>query len=247
VSRAILIAACMAAASGPAASAARAEVASIAVPQRVAAQAYVSAAREALAAELSERDGRFELETRGRYRDLAFEVEAPVRLTARVANTHALPSLVVWMELEAGGRIVQRVPVRFAVRWLKPALVAKRGLDAKAALAAELFELREVDVSRVHGGAVVASPAQLEGKRLRRDLAANAVLALADVEDRPPVEAGERIQVRAYVGRVTVQTTAIAERDGFVGARIAARVPGAEVRLRVEVTGENQARVTNDG
>lgn len=208
--------------------------------------AYVDFAQAALLESLRSREGRVELTTRGDYRDVALASGGDLKLRARVANADATPNVVVWVDIVVANRIVRHLPVHFRVSRFLPALVAKRRLPARSGLETDMFEQREMNVARVRGGAVT-SLAQLRGKRLRRELAADDVLPLAAIEERPPVEVGERIQIVAHIGRVTVQTTAIAQRDGFTGQRIDARLLDGSTTLSVEVVGEDRARVQGDG
>jgi flagella basal body P-ring formation protein FlgA len=153
--------------------------------------------------------------------------------------------MLVWVDVSVDGHVRRTLPVSFEVRWIKPALVVNEHVAAKLELGADRVTLREVDVARAHGEALT-SVAQLQGKRLRRELGANAVLGSEDIEDKPPVAAGEQIAVLASVGRVTVRTVGIAQRDGFSGDRIGVRVGDGKQRLRAKVIGENQVRVVDD-
>jgi flagella basal body P-ring formation protein FlgA len=214
--------------------------------QLVLANDYLQAAQRVLAQELAAHEGRFEFEPRGTYRDLVVQAEDRAALQARMASTSVSPNMVVWVEVSSGTQLVRRLPVSFQVRWFKAALVAKHRIQAKTALGPDLFALQEVDVAKF-GGRCVDSIAHLAGKRLKRELDADAVLGQNQMEDRPPVETGARIEVAARVGRVIVQRTAIAERDGWRGQRIGARVVDTDERLNVEVVGDNKAEVIGDG
>lgn len=205
---------------------------------------YVAVAQRALLAELDSREGRWDVQPRGQYRDV--QVPADVELRARVANAQALPNVAVWMELSAGDRVVRRFPVHFQVSWFKPALVARNRIEARTALSSDMFMVQEVDIAKVRGAAV-ETVTQLEGKRLKRELDANATLALNQMEDRPPVELGERIDIATRVGRVVVHRTAIAERDGRQGQRINARLLDSDEKLSVTIVGDNKAEVAGDG
>lgn len=210
------------------------------------ARAYVAAAAAELERAFATFDGRIELEPRGKYSDLKLRDVEAVQLRVRSVRAEMASLAVVWVDIVSGGRALRRVPVRFGVRWFRSALVARARLSSRTALTPEMFELRETDTAHL-GGRVVTQFAEIVGQRLRRDVTARAVLALDAIEARPPIETGEVIQVTATVGGVRVQRAAIAQRDGFAGQRIAARVVDGSDVLRVEVVGEDLAKVYGDG
>src|SRR5688572_24774163 len=158
------------------------------------AQDYIAVATAELDRALERGEGRIEVQPLGHHADLEVSSAADLRLRARAPASVPTYRMVVWVDLLREARIVRRVPVHFNVRWLKPALVARRRLHAGAALVPEMFEQRICDVAAVKG-AVVTSFGELEGQRLRCVLEQDAVLPLAAVEARPPVEAGEQITV----------------------------------------------------
>lgn len=213
---------------------------------RIPARQYTDAAHAALLARLRQSDGRFELELRGRYRDLTVSGLGGISLQARIINPRAMPESVVWMDVSMHSRVVRHVPVRFRVHWFKPVLVAKHRIEARTPLLPEMFDVQEADVA-VFSGDAADSMARLANTRARRNLNANAVLALNAIEPRPAVEVGQRIDVTTQVGRVIVRRSAIAEHDGHTGQRISARLPDSDERLSVRVTGHNAARVSDDG
>jgi flagellar basal body P-ring formation protein FlgA len=128
------------------------------------------------------------------------------------------------------------------VRWIRPALVTREPLASKLALSESQVVLKELDAAGSHGEPLV-SVAQLQGKRLRRELGENAVIGSEDIEDQPPVAAGEKIDVYAKVGGVVVRTVGVAQRDGFNGDRINVRLANPPETLRVQVIGANRAAV----
>lgn len=215
-------------------------------PQRIAATRYIEIAAAELRAKLQVRDGHIEMRLRGHYSDVEIAGTGPVSLRLRPQQTGPASRMVVWIDFLAGDHIVRSVPIHFDVQWLKPALVARSNLRAGLAPTAQTFELREADVAAARGEAVT-SFGDLDGTRLKRGLNAGAVLTRAALEVRPPVEAGEQISVTASMGGVVVRRAAIAQRDGFQGERIGARLLKSGQIVRVEVVGENAAKVQEDG
>lgn len=210
------------------------------------AQQYVGMAQRAMEEELRSRGGRIEVAARGEYRDIELPGTSALEVKTRVAQGHAAGSALVWIELVSEGRIERRVPVSFRVKWFKPVLVTRTALKARSALAPQMFCVDEAEITNVRGEALSRFE-QLIGKRLKHDLRENVPLGLGDVEDRPPVQAGDAIQVVATVGKVRVQRMAVAQSDGFPGQRIRARVEKENETLRVEVIGAGLARVVGDG
>jgi flagellar basal body P-ring formation protein FlgA len=210
--------------------------------QTLPAAALVEQARTQLLAALAPRDGRFVLQPLTEPRALALPAGRP-QLTAR-APQQIGPRMKVWLDVAVDGRHYVSVPVTFAVTWLRPALILTRAQPAKAVLGADAVALGEVDAAPA-GGAVVQESRQLVGKRLRRGLNEGAVLRETDLEERPAIAAGAGVDVFTAVGRVVVQTKAIAERDGFVGQSIAARTLQTNESLMIEVIGEDRAIVSN--
>jgi flagella basal body P-ring formation protein FlgA len=121
----------------------------------------------------------------------------------------------------------------------------KQAQSARVPLTAEMVTLGEVDAALI-GGEILQDTQQLSDQRLRRDMAAGAALRRSDIEIKPPVTAGTNVDVFAQVGRIVVQTRAVAERDGFVGQSISARLPNTQEQLMIEVIGEDRAIVSNN-
>lgn len=211
--------------------------------QHIAAERYVSLAGKALSQVLGN-DGAVVITPIGAYHALTVPAGA-VELRARVPSVILRSRMLAWIDVQVDGRLRVPVPVKFEVRNFRPALVTTRRVQAKAALLAEQVELRRVDVA-VLGGEAVADPGLLAGKRLRRDLAAEAVVTADVLEERPPIELGERIDVYARVGRVVVRTVGIAEQDGFVGSRIGVKVVKSGRRLQAWIAPDKRVWVNED-
>lgn len=190
---------------------------------------------------LAGKPGRVEVMLVGRYREAGFPA-GELKLSSRLAAGRIQPRMHVWVDVSLNGRVVRSVPVAFDVRWLRQALVTREPLAAKLALNPSRVVLKEIDVAGAHGEPLI-DVGQLEGKRLRRELGVNAVIGAEDIEDQPPVAAGENIDVYAKVGGVVVRTVGVAQRDGFNGDRINVRLANRPETLRVQVIGVNRATV----
>jgi flagella basal body P-ring formation protein FlgA len=162
-------------------------------------------------------------------------------LSARAAADRIRPRMVVWVDVTANGRLQKSVPIAFDVHWLRTALVSREQMSAKISLSADRFEIKEVDVAAIQGEPVTLE--QLSGMRLRREMRPGAVLTSDAMEHEPDVTAGEKIDVYAATGRVVVRTVGVAERDGYSGDRINARLVKANQSIRVRVIGKNRTQV----
>jgi flagella basal body P-ring formation protein FlgA len=205
---------------------------------------YIEAARTKLLTYLDGRDGRISVRASGDYRPLSIPIGTS-QIVARIEQGPVRARMKVWLDIAVDGHYYASIPVVFAVSWLRSALILNRAHKGKSALAADALSAGEVDAALV-GGELVKDAQQLRDKRLRHDMDAGAALRLADIEDKPPVEAGSKVDVFAHVGRIVVQTKAVAQRDGFVGQRIGARLPKTQELLMVEVIGEDRAIVSNN-
>ena len=220
--------------------------ASAAAPsQLLSANALQSFAQRELLRALGEREGHLSVSLVGRLRDIPL-APGTLALSARTNAAEVRPRMTVWVDITVNHRVSRSTPVVFDVQWQRTAFVARERLAARLRLSDERFELRQVNAASAHGEPV-RDGTQLAGMRLRRELAAGAVLGSEDIEPQPPVEAGEPIEIYATSGRVVVRTLGIAQRDGFVGDRINARANGSIARnLRVQVVGRKRAEVIED-
>lgn len=213
--------------------------------QELPAERYVSLARAALQKWLSSSRGALEIRSSETFHDLrvpAGDLEVHTRLPLGEIRSHA----VVWVDVFVAGRLRISRPVHFRVRRWDRVLVARERVRAKSTADAQKFEPQTVDVAGA-SGTPITDASLLAGKRLRRELAAGAIVSTHDLEDIPVVRQGERIDVYARVGRVVVRTAATAERDGYAGERILARIRRSGERLNVRVTGDNTAWVGEHG
>lgn len=205
---------------------------------------YLDYAQGRLLARLASDDGRLAVAPAGEYRSLQIPM-GPTRLEARIESDRVRSRMRVWVDVVVDGRLYTAVPVSFDVHCWRRGLVLRNPMRARSALTPEAAEYAEVDVAAV-GSNVLQDTRQLSGKRLKRDLERGAALRAADIEDRPPVEAGASIEVTTKVGSVVVQTRAVAERDGFPGQRIGVRTVRDKEYLIVEVIGEDRAMVSSN-
>jgi flagella basal body P-ring formation protein FlgA len=203
---------------------------------------YIGWATERLQARWAPLPGRIELKPVNDYRPLVVPAGSRT-VEARFAGDEVRRTSKVWLDVAIDGQPYTTATVVFDVRWWRPALVLKQRGDARQRLRPEMATQADVDVSLANGE-LVTDAAQLHGKRLRHDTDAGQPLTADDVEEIPPIELGSTVRVFTQVGRVAIQTLAVAQRDGQIGQRIAVKSAGNEEQLMVEVIGENRAIVS---
>lgn len=168
--------------------------------------------------------------------------EGALRLEARVP---ALPvrggRSTVWVDLIVDGRAYQSVPVTFGVRGLRDVLVTRRDLEPGALLRPGDVAARRADAAALEDFPVPAD-AELGALRAVRPLRAGTALTLANVARARAVRRDEEIRVRAAVGAIAVETTAVATRDATAGEVIRVRNAGSGQMFSVRVTAPGLAQ-----
>lgn len=203
---------------------------------------YVDWARQALLAHLADADERIEAQAAGSYRALALPA-GTAGFNARFAPA-SRRSAKVWLDISVDGSPYTSVAVAFELRRFRSAWVLRQPGSRHQLLHPAVVEAATVDVGTANGEPI-AGLEQLQGQRLRRDFPAGRPLAAGDIEPRPAIASGAAVAVYANVGRVTVQTKAVAQRDGHIGQRIPVRTSPGNEALAVEVIGENRAIVSH--
>lgn len=209
----------------------------------VAAQEYIGWAREYLLAHWATKSGHFLLQPINEYRPLIIP-DGTRSISARFTDDTVRRTSKVWLDIAVDGRPYSSAAVIFDVRWLDSAWVLKQRGSARQNLGEAMLSNTEVDVSLTNG-ALLKDVRQLIGKRLRHDVEAGVALGAGDLEDKPAIEQGAVVQVFTKVGRVLVRTQAVAQRDGYIGQRIAVKNAQTNEQLTVEVIGENRAVVSD--
>jgi len=164
------------------------------------------------------------------------------RLVPRALGAEILAKRMgVWIDLEVAGVRQRSVPVWLAVSAYRPVVVARRAYRAKEALTLADFTVEERDVAAL-GGAPLDIGATLNGTRARHALAAGVVRA-GDIEAQPPVVAQQEIDVRVIAGPIAIDTRAIAQEEGSVGATIRVRNPSSALTYSARIVDDGKALV----
>jgi flagella basal body P-ring formation protein FlgA len=135
-----------------------------------------------------------------------------------------------------------RVVVSGEVIAVATALLATRRLPPGGLVAAGDVALGHVARDRLRGP-VATRPAQAEGLLLRRGLAKDEPVLLADLLPPPVILKGARVLIDIDMAGVAVTATGEALEQGALGARIAVRNPGSRAVLLAEITAPGRVRV----
>ena len=179
-------------------------------------QAYLDAAQQQIDAWLGMRYQEFFAEPVGNYDDLQLP-EGKVSIRAEVARRdRASKRMSVWIDLMIDDAHYTTLPVWFGVTANAEAYELQRDLPAGTSLKPEMLKKTKRDLAAVNGEPVVALSA-VEGQRLMRDLPGGTVLTKGLLQPVPDVVKGQKLQVKASVGSVTLIAMARALEDGNRG------------------------------
>ena len=150
-------------------------------------------------------------------------VSGNVSLAARALPRIGEPAshMTVWIDISVDGRFQRSVDLDFHVQAMRRAWVALHDLGAGQDLDAAAVALAQVDVAQSSQALWNESP---ERARMRRAVRRGEVLTALDVEPRPPVVRGERVQVSSHVGDLSIETSAEALQDGRAGQDVLVRI-----------------------
>ena len=128
----------------------------------------------------------------------------------------------------ASGPVRWNVFLPVTVRVFAPALVASGPLQAGAQLSTDDLKIAEVDLAEARSPAL-QQPALAVGRALLRPLAAGATLREADLRPRQWFDAGERVQIVAVGGGISVAGEGQAMTPGFEGRSVRVRTDSGRI------------------
>jgi flagella basal body P-ring formation protein FlgA len=147
----------------------------------------------------------------------------------------------IWLDVRQRARVVKSIPVWFEVRAYKSVPVTARALRPKEALRAPDVLLQEREIAGLQDTLMDGLPPS--GSRARRYLAAGSMLRAADLEPLPPVLSSQRVAVRVVTGSVVIETTGIAEQEGWPGDTIRIRNASSDTSFSAQVTNDSRVEV----
>ncbi|MEW8041027.1 MAG: flagellar basal body P-ring formation chaperone FlgA [Candidatus Thiodiazotropha endolucinida] len=179
-------------------------------------QAYLDAAQRHLDNWLGKRYKDFSAKPVGSYADLQLPA-GKVAIQAEVARRDRVSKrMCVWVDLLIDEAHYTTLPVWFDVTSKAEVYELQRDLSAGTSLKPHMLKKSKRDLAAV-SGEPVAALAVIEGQRLIRDLPSGTVLTKAALQPVPDVIRGQKLQVKASVGKVTLIATARALEDGNRG------------------------------
>jgi flagella basal body P-ring formation protein FlgA len=199
--------------------------------------AVIDAARVSVEAALGQRYGQIDLEVTGR----------PSAVPASDVALRAMPVVgrfprerfTVDVDLLRNGRVVGKATVGFALHASTEGWVYSKDAHDHDLVAAVAMERQTVDAA--HGEGV--TPDQLEGLRLKRNVRAGKVVALADFERVPDIDNRQSIRLLAAFGDITVESAGMAMRAGNRGDVVTVQVDGATAPVKATVTDRGVAEL----
>jgi flagella basal body P-ring formation protein FlgA len=174
-----------------------------------------------------------------------------VQVKARPIAGNAEPAerMVVWLDLQVGGRFVRALPVTFTVDAYRKAWVAPERVARGVALTPAIVERREIKIT----GRATGAPLPLDGSRPGEILAGwRTTKALAEGEAitahnagvAPLIARGEWVLVHLKSGAVEVERRAQAMQDGDLGQIVQVRSPRGPASLAARVMAPGRVEAT---
>ncbi|MEP6501881.1 MAG: flagellar basal body P-ring formation chaperone FlgA [Betaproteobacteria bacterium] len=157
-----------------------------------------------------------------------------VSLSVRPLPRIVAPSrhATVWIDVSVDGRFQRSVSLDYHVHALRTAWVAAEELARGQDIDATRLVQTEVDVAQLSRELWSTSP---ERTRMRRALHRGEPLTARDVELRPEVVRGERVEVFSQVGELSIQAQAEALQDGRAGQDVLVRIASSRSPVTARV------------
>jgi len=147
----------------------------------------------------------------------------------------------IWLDVRQHARVTKSIPVWFEVRAYKSIPVTVRALRPKEALQESDVMLQEREVAGLQDTLMDGLPPS--GLRTRRYLTAGSMLRSADLEPLPPVLSSQRVAVRVVTGSVVIETSGIAEQEGWRGDTIRIRNASSDASFSAKVASDSRVEV----
>ena len=132
-------------------------------------------------------------------------------------STHA----TIWIDVSVGGHFQRSVNVDYRVQAFRTAWTAAEELERGQELDVTRLTQAQVDVAQLSGPLWTDSPDRV---RMRRAVHRGEALTTLDVEARPDVVRGERVEVVSHAGELSIEVQAEALQDGRAGQDVLVRI-----------------------
>lgn len=180
--------------------------------------------------------------------DQVLELSGPAyafRVRPKQAQLLGLCPLEV--DVLAGGRVVQTVPLVVQTTMTRHVVVAKRTINQDATVQAADVSVAALTFTKLDELGV-ADPAQVVGQRAKRVIPAGALVEMAGLESVPLVLRGQLVTITSEVAGIRVVTTGKAAQDGRRGEVIKVRsVDDKKVEFDAVVVAPGKVRLGSDG
>jgi flagella basal body P-ring formation protein FlgA len=134
------------------------------------------------------------------------------------------------------------VPVWFAVKAVRPALVARSALRPGQALRRADFEVQPMDVTGFPSP-LVDQGDELRFMRLRQKVDSKEPLLQSSIEPRPAVARDQVVQVKIVHAAIAVEASGVAARDARIGETVKVRNQANAQWFVATVTGDGEVEV----
>lgn len=168
---------------------------------------------------------------------------APVMLPrGRISlSVRALPRVptptsraTVWVDVSVAGHFQRAVAIDYRVQAMRTAWVASEELDRGQDVDASRVTQVRVDAAKLSDALWTDSPERMR-MRMRRTVHRGEPLTMQDVELRPYVVRGERVEVFSRVGELSIEAQAEALQDGKAGQDVLVRIASSRSPVTARV------------
>jgi flagella basal body P-ring formation protein FlgA len=199
--------------------------------------AVVDAARASVETALGQRYGQVDLQVTGRP---SVHPAADVVLRAMpVVGRFPRERFTVDVNLLRNGRVVGKGTVGFALHASTEGWVYSKDAHEHDPVTGVVMERETVDAAQGEG----ITPDQLDGLRLKRNVRAGKIVALADFERVPDIDNRQPVRLMAAFGDITVERAGMAMRAGNRGDVVTVQVDGATAPVKATVTDRGVAEL----
>lgn len=182
-------------------------------------QKYIGSAQRFLSGWLAQHVDDYAIRATGIHKDIELPPGA-VRLIPSIGPKQKISKrMCVWLDVQVNDKHYRTLQVWFEVSAMSTVIEAIRELPAGAAVHPGSVRHAVADIAKVSGSPLQGLE-ELTGQRLTRKLSRGEVITSELLEPLPLVNKGQKVQVQASVGNVSLTVQGRALEDGYRGDRI---------------------------
>ena len=207
-------------------------------------------AETALREWLASRTSRYSVQARALPGDLKLPAgEIQVKARPIAGNAEPAARMVVWLDLQVGGRFVRALPVSFAVDAYREGWVAPERVARGVVLTPAMVAREEVKITGRSTGAALpiegSRPSETPaGWRTTKVLAEGEAITALNAAPAPLIARGEWVLLRLKSGAVELERRAQAMQDGDLGQIVQVRSPSGPAALAARVMAPGRVDAT---